>query len=213
MIELSWAGQDLVLLADKSIYWPAKRTLIFSDVHLGKAHDFQRAGMPITARIHDDDLLRMEQLVIQLNAERVLVLGDFVHSHRPEMVDLERKFAALKIRLGAEWLLILGNHDVRSHKRLTQWAFDDVLTAFEDEGILFAHDQATDWDGPTVIGHIHPVFKIPGRRHRLRLPCFVVREDKIVLPAFGAFTGGFEIPPARGQQIYVIAENSVVEFP
>jgi metallophosphoesterase superfamily enzyme len=59
---------------------------------------------------------------------------------------------------------------------------------------------------PHICGHIHPVVRMKGKgRQKIRLRCFIKEPTRLILPAFGYFTGGFEIKPQEEIIIYPIA--------
>jgi DNA ligase-associated metallophosphoesterase len=62
--------------------------------------------------------------------------------------------------------------------------------------------------GLALSGHLHPVIQLSGRAgDRARLPCFCIADDEIVLPAFGAFTGGAPVQRLPGSRCVAIAGN------
>lgn len=207
-MKVEWAGQRFRLLPEKAVFWIEKSTLIFSDVHLGKAHDFQAAGIAIPAAVHDEDFQRMNKLLRALQPTRVMILGDFVHSHRTELPDLIETFHSLQREFDAEWILALGNHDLRAQEKLRAWGFDQIVREVVEDGIVFSHDPGDD-ALVAMSGHVHPVIKLGSGRDRLRLPCFVVGENRLLLPSFGDFTGGFEIKPGKTDRIFVIGDGKV----
>jgi DNA ligase-associated metallophosphoesterase len=210
-VKISWAGQNFELIADRALFWIERATLIFSDVHLGKAHDFQAAGIPIPSSVHDEDLGRIAALVETYAPKRVLILGDFVHSHATELNDLITVFKRIKAASGAEWILALGNHDWRAKDKLLNWGFDAIVIEVEEDGIVLSHDPEKS-AAHSIGGHVHPVVKLGSGRDRMRLPCFVVNEKRIVLPSFGSFTGGFEIKPRPKDRIYVASHETIVSL-
>lgn len=210
-MKIAWAGQTFEMLPDKALWWVERQTLIFSDVHLGKAHDFQAAGIPIPSSIHNEDLERMDAAVARLNPERVFVLGDFVHSHKTNLDDLIAGFQIMKGPHKAKWTLALGNHDMRAKEKLEAWDFDEIVSDIEEEGILFAHDRKPSAEF-TIMGHVHPVIRVGSGRDRMRLPCFVVSRKVLTLPSFGSFTGGFEVQPSPTDKVFAVAEGQVVDL-
>ena len=209
---LTWRGHAWTLLGERALWWDTERTLILSDLHLGKAQDFQAAGVPVPATVHDDDFNRLQALLRKWSPRRVMVLGDLIHSHRRAYPDLVERFAALRASVrGVRWTLALGNHDVRAREYLATWGFDEIVDQIDHEGLNFAHDDLGDRAG--VSGHVHPVVRLKVGPDRLRLPCFVIGDKRLLLPSFGAFTGGFEIKPARGERVFVIAGGEVVAVP
>jgi DNA ligase-associated metallophosphoesterase len=198
------------MLPQRALYWENRATLILSDLHLGKAQDFQAAGIPIPATVHFEDLARLEGLMRALRPERVFVLGDFVHSNRGEHPELAAEFN--RVRGLSEWILALGNHDQRAKQRLAQWNFNAIVDDVVEDSITFCHDESS-CAGVSVNGHVHPVVKLGNSRERLRLPCFVVGAKRLLLPSFGAFTGGFEIEPRAAERVFAVTEHEVVEVP
>lgn len=210
-VKITWAEQNWRLLGKRALYWDEQSTLILSDVHLGKAEDFQAQGVAVPSAIHDEDLRTLEELLEQTRPRRLFVLGDFVHSNRAPNPRLARQFRDLKVKSPGEWTLVIGNHDLQGREALVDWGFDRILDRVDENGIAFGHEP--DRQAPfNVNGHVHPVFKLKGARDRLRLPCFFVGPKQILLPAYGAFTGGFEIHPQPGDRVFLIADLGVIEW-
>ncbi|MBX3020923.1 MAG: ligase-associated DNA damage response endonuclease PdeM [Bdellovibrionales bacterium] len=209
-MDLTWNAQTWRLLPDRALFWQERKTLILSDLHLGKAQEFQTLGIPVPSSIHYEDLTRLEALLKMHTPRRIFILGDFVHSNRFEHPELASAFRDL--HGDRQWILALGNHDHRGKEKLQAWGFDQIVTEVREDGLVFCHDEAQS-DQPSVNGHVHPVHKFGRGRERLRLPCFVVGERRLLLPSFGAFTGGFEIRPRRRERIFVSNGQGVVEIP
>lgn len=207
-LKVHWQNQDWLLLPQRALLWENRRTLILSDLHLGKAQDFQAAGIPIPNSVHFEDLGRLERLLNEHRPDQVLILGDFVHSNRNDHPELAAEFA--RLRGDARFVLALGNHDVRARRRLEAWKFDDIVGDIQIDGITFCHDERS-CGGASVNGHVHPVVKLGRGRDRLRLPCFVAGPKRLLLPSFGAFTGGFEITRRPGEKVFAVADDSVVD--
>jgi len=123
------AGTCLWLHPEKVIYWPATRTLLVADLHLGKEHAFNRAGIPIPQGPSDSTLSKLMQLVDKSAAERLIVLGDFMHAapsaDEPWLTSLRR---ALNLRATLDMHIVAGNHDKpcgrQSIDRRAQWHSD-----------------------------------------------------------------------------------------
>ena len=79
--EITWATHKLILTNKKAIYWQGQRTLILSDLHLGKAAHFRRNGIPIPAQIHQKDLDLLEILLYYYDVQKVIVVGDLIHAN------------------------------------------------------------------------------------------------------------------------------------
>jgi metallophosphoesterase superfamily enzyme len=76
---LDWRGEALVLMPERSVYWPRRRTLVVADVHLGKEVAFRAASLPVPGDATGEDLDRLGRAVTRTGAERLIVLGDLFH--------------------------------------------------------------------------------------------------------------------------------------
>lgn len=207
-------GQSLELLSQKVMLWKNTQTLIVSDLHLGKAAHFRKSGIPAPAGINQKNIIRLDDLLQRLHPKRLLILGDLFHS------DINREWLNFE-HFTEKWssvdmLLIRGNHD-SLHSSFYDAAGISCVEFLQESGFLFLHDVN---DAPpelekiiTVSGHIHPGINLRGKgRQSLRLPCFLVSSQKILLPAFGEFTGLHTIKPKPDEQIYVIAEDRIIKL-
>ena len=106
-------------------------------------------------------------------------------------------------------VLVPGNHD-RGLKIPEAWQIVKAPEQIVEEGFKFVHHlNETDKENFTWSGHVHPVIQLKSATDRLRLPCFVVGNSYGLLPAFGRFTGGFEVIPQPSEKIFVIAGETV----
>src|SRR5258708_21848410 len=74
------AGERVELFAERALYWPRGRTLFVADVHLGKAAAFRAGGVPLPGGTTAGDLARLARLIAATRAERLVVLGGFLHA-------------------------------------------------------------------------------------------------------------------------------------
>jgi metallophosphoesterase superfamily enzyme len=106
--------------------------------------------------------------------------------------------------------LIRGNHDQRAGDPPTSLGFEVVNEPLLLGPFALCHEPAPLTGHHVLAGHVHPVYRLQGRgRQSLRLPCFQLGNEVSLLPAFGAFTGGYPINPAAGSRIYVLGEQRV----
>lgn len=187
--EIICNGVVLQITNQRAIFWEAQESLILSDVHIGKSAHFQKSGIPIPSSILAKDLERLQQLIHHFNAKQLIIVGDLFHAEYnkdlDEFKDWRSQFNALKL------LLIKGNHD-----RLKQAIYDDFnievhQNSLEIEHIKFVHDtiQSTE-NSFTISGHTHPGVLIKGiGKQRIKLPCYQVTKNQLILPAFSLFTG------------------------
>lgn len=209
--EIELCGERLWLLADRALYWPSRQTLMVADVHIGKAASYRALGQPVPRGTTAATLERLDGLLASYPAEHLIVLGDFIHS-RPGrapatlalLKDWRERHAGLRI------CLIRGNHDKHAGDPPSELGITVV-----DEPLLLGpfalqHEPVAHAGYCVLAGHVHPVAILRGKaRQRLRLPCFVIDEKVCVLPAFGEFTGGWEVQPAAPARIYLAGAGRV----
>ena len=185
---ISFAGNDLLLNNQRSIYWQAQNALIFSDLHSGKSAHFRKHGMAIPSYLHYSDLERLQFLIQHYQPKQIIVVGDLIHAAtNKEVIDLKRitsTFATI------DFHLIKGNHDRISEKLIKDLGITSVTENLMIDGIQFMHEPSSHNTLPTISGHIHPGIQIPLLKNsRKKLPCFVVQSSQIILPAFSKLTG------------------------
>lgn len=225
---LRWNGEALRLRPDGALWWSGGETLFAADLHLGKGTAFRARGIPVPTGDTRSDLARLDRAVEETRAARVVLLGDLFHAPESRDARVERGLARWRAgRPTLEVTLVRGNHDHRAGDPDPGLGMEVVeapaqLGPFELRHVPPpANGSATapkrsrarpPGARPVLAGHLHPVVRLRGpARDRARLPCFWVRPRTLVLPAFGSFTGGWSVPVARGDRIFVPVEGAVVE--
>ena len=214
-LPIKWAGESLTLLPERALWWPRERTLFIADPHFGKAASFRAFGIAAPEASHEDDLARLSALLNETRAERLMILGDFLHAPTGRS---EATFGAL-----AQWRarhaaldveLVLGNHDRRAgappaELRIRTFAEPAVIGPF-----LCCHEPPDDPPEFTLAGHLHPGVRLSERNGAaLRGPCFHIAGKIAVLPAFGSFTGLHMIARRRDDRVFLIGPERVIELP
>lgn len=212
-VETMLAGERVVLDGDRALYWPRMKTLVVADVHFGKAHVFRRAGIGIPRGSTSKDLARIDALVARHAAERLLVLGDFVHG--PSRDDAPwagrvREWRRARAQLVVQ--VVKGNHD--RHFDARALGIDVVGEPSIERPFAFAHHPGATPGAYTLAGHLHPGILLAGAHERAaRLPAFRLGADVGLLPAFGSLTGLWIEAPKPGERVFVVADGSVVALP
>lgn len=204
------AGDSVMLLPEKAVYWPGERTLIVADIHFGKAAAFRSLGVPVPRGTTTQNLLALDRLLATYPATRIVFLGDFLHSraaHANATLDAMAEWRARNA--GLSLLLVRGNHDIRAGDPSAILNIDMVDEPFDAGPFSFCHHPDIAADGYIFAGHVHPVFRITTRHETVRLPCFLVGARRMILPSFGAFTGGYVIEPVGGERVFVATEVQV----
>jgi DNA ligase-associated metallophosphoesterase len=214
MTELTLNQIRLTLLPQKAIYVESLEALLVSDIHLGKSETFQHHGRPIPSRVNHATLQRLEDLCTQFQPRYLWILGDLFHARAgmtDDVIDLWLKFL-YTTQVTAH--LILGNHDRHLKDFLDQLSVQCFFAAVEADGLILSHEPHLHGDGINICGHTHPCLRLNGGCDRLRLPCFhwEARQNRLTLPSFGEFTGGYDVKLRKGDVAYVVAEDEVVTF-
>lgn len=203
---------------DRSLFWEEQNTLIISDLHLGKSGHFRKAGIAIPQKIYITDLQRLMASLYSYKAERLIIVGDFSHSHMNKELDLFSKWRKDFSQLHID--LVKGNHDILDD----QWYADTAITVhpwqLEIGFFCFRHEdkryQKVYTGGKalfTFSGHVHPAFRLRGKgKQSLKFPCFYFRKDSCILPAFSHFTGGYLVEPEKEETVFAIVESEVMKM-
>lgn len=211
-MEVTLQDEKLELLPGRAIWWKQEKSLIVADLHWGKAGHFRKHGFAIPAQSQTKDEQRLAQLLQQTGAERLIIAGDLFHSHHNAQVEVFRHFRQHHRTLQMD--LVIGNHDI-----LEDQVYDDLQLSFHQECLnlapfCIAHD-FTESPFFVIHGHVHPALRIksPGyNQPSLRLCCFAQDDRRMILPAFGKFTGAHVLEPSLFHHLYLIAEESVIQW-
>jgi DNA ligase-associated metallophosphoesterase len=204
-------GEELWLLADKAVYWPARQYLLVADAHFGKASAYRSLGQPVPQGTTTDNLQRLDRLLTGLPCVRVIFLGDFLHgpgSHASGTMNALSAWRARHCELAMT--LIRGNHDKRAGDPPADLRIDVVSEPLLTGPFALQHEPEPHASHHVLAGHVHPVYRLRGKgRQSLRLPCFQLGQRVSLLPAFGAFTGGYILEQEDDHRIFVIGDHQV----
>jgi DNA ligase-associated metallophosphoesterase len=205
-----FAHETWQLLPEKAVYWPRQKTLIISDVHLGKAKHFQSQGISIPGDLGRKDIARIAVLLQQYQPQTCLFLGDLFHAK--ENSDWELLVALIQDYPAVRFVLVKGNHDFLADKSYERAGLH-VCDRFEVATVVFLHEpQENKRDLFTIVGHVHPGVLLKGpARARFRLPCFYVEPQQMILPAFGNFTGLYTMQPRGHDRVFGVGGGVVFE--
>jgi DNA ligase-associated metallophosphoesterase len=205
-------GETLWLLPQRAAWWPARRWLLLADVHLGKAHSFRRLGVPVPEGTTGGTLARLDALLQAWRPERLVVLGDFLHSaHAQAATVLDAVHAWREAHAALSITLVRGNHDDRAGDPPASLRIDLVDEPWVQGGLALCHHPEPAAPHYVLAGHLHPCVTVGGRaRDHLRRPCFHLGPQVGVLPAFGEFTGMHPVRPAPGDLLGVVGEDRVL---
>jgi hypothetical protein len=203
-------------LADMSgaLYWPSEDALLVADLHLEKGSHYARTGQMLPPYDTRETLGRLAAVLDRFDAATVVALGDSFHdaeaADRIAADDLDRLRV---LQDGRDWLWITGNHDATISPRLG----GHVKAAVTVEGITLRHEPTAARVTHEIAGHLHPAARLDRNGYRIRRPCFVGNGLRLVMPAFGAYTGGLDVlDPAfvplfgnDGMQVWMLGQEGL----
>jgi DNA ligase-associated metallophosphoesterase len=188
---LAVAGACLVGDPAGALYWPEQGLLAVADLHLEKGSCFATRGVLLPPYDTAATLARLARLIAHYAPRVVVALGDSFHDPDGPARVVEADRAALgALQRGREWIWIAGNHDPEPVDGLG----GSSCETFSCGAITFRHAPLTDAvvDGE-IAGHLHPVARVAQRGRTVSRRCFAVDATRLVMPAFGAYTGGLNI--------------------
>lgn len=189
-METEVAGERLVFDPSGVMMWPSESLLVVADLHLekGSSHAERRIFLPPydTAAT----LAALADAINRFSPSTILCLGDSFHDRRAEarLASADRTTLA-ELQAGRSWIWVAGNHDPVAPEVSGGEACDEL--AFGP--FVFRHEPGVGPVNGEIAGHLHPSGKVRGRGRAVRRRCFATDGFRLVMPAFGAFTGGLNV--------------------
>jgi DNA ligase-associated metallophosphoesterase len=219
MVPFSFANEDMRLVQGRALYWPREQALLVADLHLEKASFFAKHGQMLPPYDSRETLERLALAIRETGARRVFALGDNFHDSAGGM-RLEPHAAGMLAALtrATDWLWLTGNHDAQ----LEIAAGGTVAEELELGGLVLRHRARKDEERPELSGHFHPRLTVHARGRRIARACAVMSETRLILPAFGALTGGMNaadpailaaMQPARRIDAVLPAAGRLLQYP
>jgi len=213
----SFAGQVFVPSADGALHWPAQEALLVADLHLEKASWYASGGQFLPPYDSHATLTALGVEVARTGVTRLYCLGDSFHDRFgcDRLPEQSRKLL-LELTAALDWTWIVGNHDPGFADHCGRSIAEEVEIA----GIILRHEAQSGESRPEISGHFHPKLRISRKGRSVSKRCFLRSETKLILPAFGALTGGLdarhpEIAKAIGPEALALVPvaNRLLRFP
>jgi DNA ligase-associated metallophosphoesterase len=187
---LTIAGRTFVTDPSGALWCAAARLLVVSDLHLEKGSAFARRGVPLPPYDTAETLRTLATVVHRFQPRTIVSLGDSFHDQGgPARMSHDDARSLAALQAGREWIWIAGNHDPRFDGEIA----GRFLPELTDGAIRFVHEPTAGAVTGEIAGHLHPSAVIAVRGGRIRRKVFVSCETRLVMPAFGSFTGGLDI--------------------
>lgn len=196
---ISICGKQFIADQSGALYWPAEQALIVADLHLEKGSSFARSGQLLPPYDTRETLAKLAAVIDRYQPETLIALGDSFHDgdggERMGEEDLE---TLGMLQEDCEWIWVTGNHDATISPRVGGF----VTGAVTVEGINLRHEPHIGRATHEIAGHLHPAARISLHGYMLRRACFVSNGLRLVMPAFGAYTGGLNVLDAAFQPMF-----------
>ena len=198
MVPVSFAfpfcGDEFRLTKSRALFWPRENALLVADLHLEKASFYARHGQFLPPYDSRETLERLAAAVKETGARRVYTLGDNFHdSAGSERLEPHAQGMLCALTGALDWVWLTGNHDPAMQARCG----GELAEELEIAGMVLRHRAKQGETRPELSGHYHPRLQLTVHRKHIRRPCAVVSANgdkcgRMILPAFGALTGGMD---------------------
>lgn len=214
---ITLGGVELVPDLSGALYVPDYATLLVADLHLEKGTSLAKRGVHLPPYDTRESLRQLAAVVAATNPQRLIFLGDSFHDGAArERIDKSDLVALRTITAAVDTIWITGNHDPKPPEdvggTITQQAALGPLT--------LRHEQKPLSDDEIEIsGHLHPAASVESRGHRIRCRCFIGDQRRLIMPAFGSYTGALGISSEAFQglfgefQVWMIGATAIHRFP
>ncbi|GAA0310208.1 ligase-associated DNA damage response endonuclease PdeM [Sphingomonas oligophenolica] len=188
MVPFSFAGHDLLATPQGALFWPARGALLVADLHFEKASWFAGHGQMLPPYDSIATLSALALIADATGAAEIWCLGDSFHDSAgcyrlaPEAQEMLRALSSTR-----RWIWITGNHD-----RVIDRCGGEVMAEAVVDGLVLRHEAEQREPRPELSGHFHPKLRVRVRGRQVSRRCFVATPTKLILPAFGALTGGLD---------------------
>ena len=213
--DFSLAGISLKALCTGALWWPEQSLLCVSDLHLGKAERIaRRGGSALPPYETRDTLTRLAADLALTKARTVICLGDsFDDLGAAEALPEEEKLWIARLQAGRRWIWVEGNHDPGPVDLGGSHLAELPLAPLTFRHI--AHVQASG----EISGHYHPKASLSLRGRTVTRPVFLYDSDRLIMPAYGTYTGGLDsrspvfAPLMRPEACAVLTGKTAVAVP
>ena len=176
------AGNTLTALPSGALWWRDQQVLVASDLHLGKSGRIARiGGLMLPPYETADTLARLERDIDATGAKTVICLGDsFDDPAASAELERDTRDWIARLQAGRSWIWVEGNHDAGALGLGGSYRHEVALG-----GLTLRHIAEPGADAE-VSGHYHPKARVGG----VSKPSFLIDATRVILPAYGTYTGG-----------------------
>lgn len=197
------AGASLCADLSGALYWPEQRLLCVADLHFEKGSSFARHGQFLPPYDTRATLAKLQQVIVRYDPRVVVCLGDNFHDGdgAGRLIEDDRR-TLLALQRARDWIWIAGNHDPDPAVGIGGRFCDQIRIG----NIAFRHEPSAHSEEAVIAGHLHPVARVLTRGRMVSRKCFASNNWRMVMPAFGAFTGGLNIRHSAFRTVFAGAD-------
>ena len=191
IVRLDLVGENVALYPCGGLWWGAGSVLVVSDLHLEKGSYYASRGQMLPPYDTRTTLARLRSLLVRLKPRTVVCLGDSFHDPAAVLRMADEDARDLRAMTAAhEWVWIEGNHDPAPPKDLGGRTVRELRLG----RLVLRHDPTPGSAEGEIAGHLHPCARVIGSTGQIvRRRCFATDRRRLVMPAYGALTGGLNI--------------------
>ena len=188
------AGEACLLRCSGALWVVEHRTLIASDLHLEKGSAFAVRGQMLPPYDSPATLAKLESEIEALDPARVVLLGDSFHDAKAvNRLSTDDRDRLVRLAVGRDWIWLEGNHDLVALAGALDALPGRVVTTMDLGALRLIHEPQPGEQPGEIAGHLHPAARVAAYGRGVRRPCFVTDGQRLVMPAFGVFTGGLDV--------------------
>lgn len=188
---ISLGGLTFIPDLSGALYAPEFETLLVADLHLEKGTSLARRGAHLPPYDTRESLSQLRQVISIIGARRLIFLGDSFHDGGArERIDGGDLAALRAITSDVETIWITGNHDPAPPRDIGGMVASEVSLG----AVTLRHEpRELAARAYEIAGHLHPAASVISRGHRIRCKCFIADERRLIMPAFGSYTGALHV--------------------
>ncbi|MEZ5923351.1 MAG: ligase-associated DNA damage response endonuclease PdeM [Hyphomicrobiaceae bacterium] len=211
--ERDYTRQEIVVAgipmqADRSgaLFWPGQSILVVADMHLEKGSALAERGSFLPPYDTRTTLGRLARTLETYEPQTVVCLGDSLHDRRAaERLAEDDIEVVRRLQAGRDWIWVTGNHDPDLPEDLGGRVVPELAVG----GLVLSHEPKAGQFVRQIAAHLHPAARVARHGYVLRRPCFIADARRLIMPAFGAYTGGLNILDASFANLFGDADFRV----
>ncbi len=217
--KITLGGLELRPDLSGALHVPELSALIISDLHLEQGTSLARRGIRVPPFDTGITIGLLEEVINSFAPQRLIFLGDSFHDDEGETrIEDTLMLRLQKIVTSHECFWICGNHDPSPPRHLAGHAADHILLG----PITLRHEptrlRKAEFE---IAGHLHPGCAVSQRGRRVSGKCFIADDRRLIMPAFGAYTGALSVFAEPYQRLFrreetrawMIGQERLYNFP